>query len=573
MSLLRDLTTILIFFSVLTFSYLGWGWAVSRLFSIKFSGLEKLFSLIWLGWVVTLLLLQVLNLFVPITASWSILLIVIGLILAPVFFRSNIQDTHVFLKSYTWVALTGITAVAIALLSMQASTAYDSGLYHFNSIRWLNERPIVLGLGNLHSRLAFNQSFFAFAAFLNLYPIFNHGQNIANGFLLFLLSAECLSILLRQAKTDIQASNTFMIFVIPVIIYLGLYTNISSPAPDTATYILQILIFTYFIHAIADSPTYNNDDSRMIFVFILSATAITVKLSSLVFVITISLLLLISKLKHWRLPPKQAIINISKMLVLPAIIMMIWGLRGILTSGCPVYPSTLGCIKASWSVPTELVKNVANVIYSWARLPREAPEKVLSSWNWLEPWFHTEILGNKSLFVYPLITAGLCLILCVFASIRGSHLKTMNKYLFLLPLPILMGLVFWFFTAPSVRFAQALVLMLPIVSVVILTSVLERSGKLGIGVLIALFLVVNLNIAWAVWERPQPLTEISIRSFRAVKTVRLIKRTTLSGLEVFSPKKDDQCWDSELPCTPEFREELEFDDNIIFPEFRLVLRE
>jgi hypothetical protein len=61
-----------------------------------------------------------LNLFVPITAAWSILLIVIGLILALIFFRSNIQDTAVFLKSYTWVALTSITAVALALLSMQA---------------------------------------------------------------------------------------------------------------------------------------------------------------------------------------------------------------------------------------------------------------------------------------------------------------------------------------------------------------------------------------------------------------------------------------------------------------------
>jgi uncharacterized membrane protein YhhN len=98
------------------------------------------------------------------------------------------------------------------------------------------------------------------------------------------------------------------------------------------------------------------------------------------------------------------------------------------------------------------------------------------------------------------------------------------------------------FTAPSVRLLD-IVLMLPIVSVVILTSLLERSGKLRIGVLIALFLVVNLNIVWAIWENHQPLTEISIQSFRPVKIVRLIKRTTLSGLEVFSPKKDDQCWD------------------------------
>jgi hypothetical protein len=114
--------------------------------------------------------------------------------------------------------------------------------------------------------------------------------------------------------------------------------------------------------------------------------------------------------------------------------------------------------------------------------------------------------------------------------------------------------------------------MLPIVSVVMLVNILERSDKLRFGVLIALFLVVNLNIVWAVWQDPQPITEISLQSFRPVKTVRLITRTTLSGLPVFSPKKDDQCWDSELPCTPDFNDELEFYDKPIFPEFRLAVR-
>jgi hypothetical protein len=503
---------------------------------------------------------------------WSLSLLLTGLILAYIFYKTDTEPISALFRSYLWLGLTGLTMILIAILSMQAPKAYDSGLYHFNSIRWLNEYPIVLGLGNLHNRLAFNQSFFAFAAYLNLYPIFTHGQNIANGFLLLLVSAECLSILLKPDQSDGRTSNLFVAFVIPVIIYLALYTNISSPAPDTATYILQILIAIYFIRGLADSPTDKNNDSLMILVFILSATAITVKINSLVFVITISLLLLVKKMKHWRLTPKQAITKTSKILVLPTMIMLVWCLRGIMTSGCPVYPSTLGCIRASWSVPPDLVRDLANVIYSWSRLPRESPEKVLGSWDWLKPWFHTEIMGNKSLFVYPLLTALLCLILCMLASAHRSPHKAEDKYLFWMPVPILAGLIFWFFTAPSVRFAQALVLMLPLVSVVMLVNILERSGKLRFGVLTTLFLVVNLNIVWAVWQNPHPITEISLQSFRPVKTVRLITRTTLSGLPVFSPKKDDQCWDSELPCTPDFNDELEFYNKPIFPEFRLAVR-
>ena len=132
-----------------------------------------------------------------------------------------------------------------------------------------------------------------------------------------------------------------------------------------------------------------------------------------------------------------------------------------------------------------------------------------------------------------------------------------------------MGLVFWFFTAPSVRFVQALVLILPIATAAILINIFKTTGKIRTGVIVAIFLIVNINIVWAIVEDTEPLTEISVQSFRPVKTVQLIKRATLSGLNVFSPKKDDQCWDSELPCTPEFNDRLEFDDNNIFPEFRL----
>jgi hypothetical protein len=69
---------------------------------------------------------------------------------------------------------------------MLAPDNYDSGLYHLQSIRWDNTYPIVPGLGNLHERLAFNQSFFEFVAALNFQPYFGHGSALANSFLYLL---------------------------------------------------------------------------------------------------------------------------------------------------------------------------------------------------------------------------------------------------------------------------------------------------------------------------------------------------------------------------------------------------
>ena len=576
MSFLLDLITTLIYYCVLIFSYLGLGWITSQLLSIKFSQPGRPFSLIWLGWAVALLLLQAIHIFVPIVLLWGILLFLIGLISAFTYLRTDAQYVNTLLASHLWLGLIGSTAILIAILCMQTPKAYDSGLYHFNSVRWLNEYPIVLGVGNLHGRLAFNQAFFAFVAHLNLYPVFNQGHHIANGFLIFLLLAEELLYLSQHITkseqiVNLSANNMLAIFAIPVTVYLALYDDLPAPAPDTASAILQILIFIYFIRAMEGSISGANDDSQMLFVFIMSATIITVKISNLVFVLTICAVLLITRLRHWHVSPGQAIARTTKMLALPFFIIVIWCLRGILLSGCPAYPSTFGCINASWSVPIEAIQNQANWIYSWARVPREVPEKVLSSWDWLKPWFNSVILTNKLSIIYPLIISCLGFIIILGMYLRELLSKTMNKILFLIPIPILTGLIFWFFSAPDPRFVQSLILLLPIAIAVILVNMFEITGKLRNGMLITALLIININTSWAIFEGTQPLTEFPVHGFRPTRMVRLIKNTTSSGLDVFSPKKDDQCWDSELPCTPEFKDELGFDDNIIFPEFRVTV--
>ncbi|MEP6894597.1 MAG: hypothetical protein ABI986_03225 [Chloroflexota bacterium] len=575
MSFLVGLATTLIYYFILIFSNLGLGWMASRLLHIKFSQAEKLFSLVWLGWAATLLILQLINLFAPISIIWSALLFLSGLASVYFFIKTDIEYIRTIHISKLWLGFVGLAAILIAIVSMQVPKAYDSGLYHFNSIRWLNEYPIVLGLGNLHGRLAFNQSFFAFVAYLNLYPLFKYGYYIANGFLLFLLLIEELFQLSKRRTNldetvNFSATKILIIFVVPVTIYLALHTNLSAPAPDTASDILQILIFIYFIRALDSNIANTNNDAQILFIFIMSATAITVKISNLVYVLTICAILLIAKLRYWQLPPQQTVARILKMLPAPIFITAIWMLRGILLSGCPVYPSTFGCIHTSWSVPIEAVQSQADWIYAWARVPRETPDKILSSWGWLKPWFNSVIWANKLLIVYPLTIACVALTALIIIFIRKSSSKTLNKDLLWAPFPILTALIFWFFSAPDVRFVQVLILLFPIAVAAILISIFGTTGKLRDGIIIVMFLIVNTNIAWIIFGNTRTVIEFPVHGFAPIRTVRLIKSTTISGLDVFSPKKDDQCWDSELPCTPEFNDELEFNNRIFFPEFRLI---
>jgi hypothetical protein len=49
---------------------------------------------------------------------------------------------------------------------------------------------------------------------------------------------------------------------------------------------------------------------------------------------------------------------------------------------------------------------------------------------------------------------------------------------------------------------------------------------------------------------------VSTSGWYAVNKVELDRKTTLSGLTVYTPKTGDQCWDSPLPSTPYFNDRL-----------------
>lgn len=568
-----QLITIISGFVILAVSYLGMGWFFSRLLKISFFSENRYFHLIWLGWAITLLLLQFFNLFTPINANLSIPILVIGSIIAIIFLRMEFVKGSFPSFHKVDLAFVGIAVLWVSLLSMRLLTVYDSGLYHFNAIRWLNESPIVLGLGNLHGRFAFNQSFFTYVAFLNIYPFFDHGYNLANGFLLLLLLSEGLlslskSVIRKSQKEDFGFTRMATILFLPTVIFIEL--TYPTTSPDTASSILQILIFIIFIYVIEITPSDPENISLMVLIFIISATAVTVKLSNLFYILSIILTLLIVNRKPLRVSRIQEIPFILKLISVPALIILIWGLRGVLLSGCPVYPLTVGCTKAPWAVPIASVKSEADWIYSWARLPGENPAKVLNSWEWIKPWFSLIIRDSKTKVIYPVFVFLISIIISFLAFFRQPLTRKENEIWFLVPLPILIGLTFWFLLAPDVRFANSLFWILPVAGTITLFKILGKSGKLQIGIILFAFIVINANSAYFLVRNPMILVSFPRQGFAPIPVANLIQKKTLSGLKIFSPSEGQQCWNSKLPCTPYFNPELNFTDNIYFDEFSVV---
>ena len=130
-----------------------------------------------------------------------------------------------------------------------------------------------------------------------------------------------------------------------------------------------------------------------------------------------------------------------------------------------------------------------------------------------------------------------------------------------------MGLMFWFGLAPDPRFANALFWILPVATMIVLLKILEPTQKIKGWIILAMFLIVNANVIGFFVNNPQIFTSLPTDGYAPLPKVRLVEKRTLSGVRIWTPLNGNQCWDSRIPCTPDFNENLNFIDNRIFPEF------
>jgi hypothetical protein len=188
---------------------------------------------VWLGFCVVVASLEAVHLFVPIDWKVTVAVALIGALgqrLRAKFARlkESSPPTEVepaiglsslvvnAIKTYPLLSIVGLSViVSWCLLAMQPPSMFDSGLYHFGSIRWLNEYAIVPGLGNLHWRLALNQSYFGFLALLNIAPYWGHGYAAGGLFLLVLTAFTLLEVALnsRCFGVGFLAAYYFLTFV------------------------------------------------------------------------------------------------------------------------------------------------------------------------------------------------------------------------------------------------------------------------------------------------------------------------------------------------------------------------
>ena len=165
--------------------FVGWGLLVRRALDRRAVSGETLFEAFWLGWACVLFFLQVWHLGLPV--GGFAFLTIAGTGLAGLLWNGlQIRRLTVtgLARHVGYLLMICVLALWLANHAIYPHLAFDTGLYHLPTIRWLESFPIVPGLGNLHGRFAFNCSYFLYVALLDVGPWVDKSHHLANSLLL-----------------------------------------------------------------------------------------------------------------------------------------------------------------------------------------------------------------------------------------------------------------------------------------------------------------------------------------------------------------------------------------------------
>jgi hypothetical protein len=428
--------TILLIFCIFGFSFLlkiyFYYPKTTQLYNIDF--IYGFFLLILLG--------SFFNFFIPLQAI-SIIVFSIGILSSIYFFfKGGIQTNLISLL---------VIVIFLIFISHHQSIAYDSQLYHLQTLKYNTNHKVIFGLANLEPRYGMNSSWHTLISLLsieykrfNLLYLFNlslYALFINEVFLTFLSKKKSVSnYFLQAASIYIFAYSFFHPYGNGTIL-----NNLGSPEVDTVAMLLFILCAYLFLKF-----KENHDANLINLIFLLVFVTITTKLSYVgVFFIGLYLIYL-----------NKEILKNLKLTVIIFISSSLWLLKSFFLTGCLLFPIKTTCFKTTWSLGIDSIEGYGNIIRSFAR---DTPDRLrfgdfnytLHSFDWIGPWFKTYFLQTEFLTISFLIFIFNILVIFIF-----YKKNLFNKKYFLIILSIFfINLIIWF-QAPEIRFGYGIIISL-----------------------------------------------------------------------------------------------------------------
>ena len=512
---------------------------------------DRVFAAIWLGIVILSISLLATSLVFPLSSITGVVIAIIFVFLSLLSHRTA-SEVVTFGKHLSPFRLLGLLAVAllVAAFTSQKITWFDTGLYHFGSIRWLSKFGAVPGLALINSKFGFTSSWFALAAPLTPKNLTSHVSAITNGFVFFIATVHCSFAIFQTIKKP-KISDLFIGIYLVILISIYIATFLTGSAilisfsPDIPVNFL-IGVTAWSILVISNSKKLSNCsrnlDNQSV-PLILSVGTVTIKLSALPLFFVAFCFYLFKKnlgIKRFLTGFVISLIALFPMLAV-----------GITTSGCPLYPSKLFCLNLPWLIAEEQVtKEVEDITY-WGKLTDSNLSNTASFSEAFVNWLKISI---EHQIMFSLIILSMIISIYLFTS-------KLSKNLFIWLIGInLLGMFFVILKAPLLRFGLGYFILLFVFAIASLclrlfsrlkkiSPFLQTQQELGMkhsSSKVFYLLVVSFSVAILIYGATRNLLLIPPKLPRVPVVAAQVNNINY----VYPTNWTIKCWAAELPCAP-----------------------
>lgn len=537
-----------------------WGYMLVTCYVLGFAALkvisgrqeylyQKESSFLYAGVVATTVYAQFFSLFYKVGFAANVVMLMLCAVCLFCYRKELAERFHTLRLTVTPVRA-GVTVLLLLLFAYGTSTGvihYDTGLYHAQSIRWIEEYGVVPGLGNLHSRLAYNSASFCLSALYSFAFLGGQSYHCGAGFMAFLLAITCIEGFTRDRMKAPRLSD--LVRVTGVYYLLIIFDEMVSPASD---YFMVLGVFFILIRWL--DLTEKKEKSYLPYglLCVMGVWLVTVKLSgALILLLTIKPACMMIKEK--RVKEIVVFAGLGFFTAVPFLI------RNVILSGWLLYPSTLiDLFDFDFKIPKVAAEYDAREIQVWGRGFSDVNRFQEPFGSWFPDWAMSLDAVNKVFLLLALSSLMMFLGLCVYTLLKRR--KEMLDFL-LVTGAVAACFLFWLTSAPLIRYGCVYLWVLP----VLVWGFFYLQISPGIDkyklYLVALLLVgVYKTYAFAgeLWQTATGKYLISQKDYDNFETVSY----ELHGYTFYYPKSGDRTGYTAFPASPVKAEDIFRGDTI-----------
>lgn len=411
---------------------------------------KKESTFLYAGIVVTTVYAQFFSLFDKVGLAANVVMLMLCAVCVFRYRKELTERFHTLRLTVTPVRA-GVTVLLLLLFAYGTSTGvihYDTGLYHAQSIRWIEEYGIVPGLGNLHSRLAYNSASFGLSALYSFGFLGGQSYHCGAGFLAFLLALTCAEGFTWERIRGPKLSD--FVRVIGVYYLLIIFDEMVSPASD---YFMVLGVFYILIRWL--ELTEKGEKSYLPYglLCLIGVWLVTVKLSgALILLLTLKPACMMIREKRGK--------EIAKFLGLGSFTAAPFLIRNVILSGWLLYPSTvIDLFGFDFKIPKGVAEYDAREIQVWGRGFSDVSRYDDPFGNWFPDWAMSLDTVNKVFLLLALSSLIMLLGLCGYTLVKRR--KEMLDFL-LVAGTVAACFLFWLTSAPLIRYGCVYLWVLPI---------------------------------------------------------------------------------------------------------------